>query len=115
CIVPDNQLKSFADYGIWYITEFYNMPIIELFIHLADHGDLTFHKCSLGNGASSEERSFNQRGNCIITRSKEWRNQGTNLEFLNNAPFFHPKKEYMQKHHLVESENLLKNIRREKG
>lgn len=93
---PDaGWLKSHYTSGVYLISEYSNMPLINDILHRLQYSELSFHRIGMEGNAPMEMRTFHPNKNAAYVRKYEWQDCEAN-NVLKGSPWYYPLDELLK-------------------
>lgn len=100
---PDaGWLGGYSENGVYLITEYSNMPLINDAMHEIQHMDLSTHIIGMERNAPTEERAFHQNGKGVYIREGSWEEITLN-SVLQGSQWYHPIEELLENKTMVDN------------
>lgn len=102
---PDaGWLNRYSATGVYLITEYCNMPLINDAMHQTQHVDLSTHRIGMERNAPTEERTFHQNGKGVYMRKDNWEDRIIN-SVLQGSQWYHPIDELLKNGTMVDNKS----------
>lgn len=100
---PDaGWLRTHYTSGVYLISEYSNMPLINDVLHTFQHGELSFHLIGMEGNAPIESRTFHQNKKAAYVRKYEWQDYEAN-NVLKGSPWCYPLDELFRNGAMVDN------------
>lgn len=105
---PDaGWLKTHYTSGVYLISEYSNMPLINDVLHNLQHDDLSFHLIGMEGNAPIETRTFHPNKKAAYVRKYEWQDYEAN-NVLKGSPWYYPLEELLKNGAMVDNKQASK-------